>query len=115
MNAMMNNAEQDKHQRLAQWWDTEGKAMWDARISIGQFLGEEAFVIRFACRDEMYMPLVLVRQDQAGQGKVTLTIGGLIGRSFKTYEGGTAKSISTYSSSDRSAATLEEALYDITH
>jgi hypothetical protein len=44
-----------------------------------------------------------------------LTVGGLTGRTYEVGEGGTRKSISTYSSSDACGQTLEEALYEMTH
>lgn len=109
-------AKREKDQRIEEWWEAEGQAMWDARIRLPEFLGEEVWVIRFERQGEQYMPFVIVRREQAYNGeRIALTIGGLIGRTYNTSEGGMHKSISTYSSSNGSAQTLEESLYAVTH
>lgn len=109
-------AKREKQQRITDWWNAEGKAMWDARIRLPEFLGEEVFAIRFTRHGEAYMPFVIVRREQAYDGeRIALTVGGLTGGTYEVSEGGTRKSISTYSSSGASGATLEEALYEVTH
>lgn len=109
-------ARQEKQQLIAAWWDAEGKAMWDARIQVPEFLGEEVAVIRFTKYRETYMPFVIVRHEKQYDGTwVVLTTGGLIGSTYRVSETETGKSISTYSSSDVRGQTLEEALYQMTH
>jgi hypothetical protein len=117
---MIMNSEQakrEKQQRITDWWNTEGKAMWDARIKMPNLLDKEVFVIRFTRCGETYMPFVIIHHERTYSGeRIALTISGLIGRTYEVGDGETRKTIASYSSNGEiTGETLEEALYKATH
>lgn len=106
-------ARQDKLTNISKWWIEEGQAMWDARMQI-PFMNTMVAVIHYSKHGERRrrLPFVVVtqRKDWRGNDEVELQTGGLVGTQYDNQQ----PTINAYCSSVR-AATLPEALYDLTH
>jgi hypothetical protein len=116
-------ARRERDEAIDNWWDAEGKAMWDARVDIPDFMGGKVSIVRYTRHNEQYMPFVVVgsRQTFDHEEEVMLTVGGLTGRTYNLNEGKTNDKgeihteISTFSHSTIHGRTLKEALYEMVH
>lgn len=114
--AKADKARQARLDAIDKWWEEEGQAMWDARVTLpGKFLTEQVCVIRHQSDDGLRMPFVVMRMTEGwdrGQ-QIEVISGGLVGREWKDEKGQVKRTINTYSQSTVSADTLREALYQV--
>ena len=117
----------EKAKAVAEWWETEGQAMWEARINLpNEFMGKAVAIIRYTRHGEEYMPFVVIEKEKdmwseaKGEEKFVwkLTSGGLVGRQYNVGEKGTpaykeVTNVNTFSNSTIEGDSLEEALYKI--
>jgi hypothetical protein len=105
------NAKNAAHAKaVREWWDSCGKAIWDNRVPMATFLGEQVVVLRYTRYGEQHMPFVVVKSETnwRGESEIVLNSGGLVGRITTD-----SKCISSCSNSTYRAPSIAEALYQL--
>lgn len=70
-------AEVERKQRIATWWQTTGRALWDTRTILPtKFVNREVAIITYTRHDETYCVMLCVDHD-LGYKPVRITTGGL--------------------------------------